>query len=61
MKETSETVPVYVENNLEKKDLNSSEPAPEQEEQEPVESEAKEVCWSIRERQPPVWHSKSVT
>ncbi|KAH9704396.1 hypothetical protein KPL70_011449 [Citrus sinensis] len=40
-KEKSETVPVYMENNLE--DSDSSEAAPEHEEQEPVESEASEV------------------
>ncbi|KAH9782975.1 hypothetical protein KPL71_009140 [Citrus sinensis] len=39
-KEKSETVPVYVENNPE--DLNSSEAAPEHEEQEPIEFEAPE-------------------
>ncbi|KAH9715183.1 hypothetical protein KPL71_020951 [Citrus sinensis] len=41
VKEKSETVPVYVENNL--KDSDSSEAAPEHEEQEPVDSEALEV------------------
>ncbi|KAH9689118.1 Integrase catalytic domain-containing protein [Citrus sinensis] len=58
-KETSETVPVYAENNLEDSDF--SEAVPEHEEQEPVESEAPEVRRSIRERRPPVWHSEYVT
>ncbi|KAH9707030.1 Integrase catalytic domain-containing protein [Citrus sinensis] len=59
VKEKSETVPVYVENNPE--DSDSSEAAPEHEEQEPVESEAPEVRRSTRERRPPVWHSEYVT
>ncbi|KAH9754149.1 Integrase catalytic domain-containing protein [Citrus sinensis] len=58
-KEKSETVPVYVENNLE--DSDSSEVAPEHEEQEPVDSETPEVCRSTRERRPPTWHSEYVT
>ncbi|KAH9803717.1 hypothetical protein KPL71_001892 [Citrus sinensis] len=41
VKEKSETIPVYLENNSE--DSNSSEAAPEHEEQEPIESEAPEV------------------
>ncbi|KAH9651790.1 hypothetical protein KPL70_026888 [Citrus sinensis] len=41
VKEKSKTIPVYLENNLE--DSNSSEAAPEHEEQEPIESEAPEV------------------
>ncbi|KAH9657251.1 hypothetical protein KPL70_022991 [Citrus sinensis] len=57
-KEKSEIVPVYVENNPE--NLNSSKAAPEHEEQEPVESEAPEVCRSTRERRPPTWHSEYV-
>ena len=52
-------MPVYVENNLE--DSDSSEAAPEHEEQEPVESEAPEVRRSTRERRPPAWHSEYVT
>ncbi|KAH9794327.1 hypothetical protein KPL71_004856 [Citrus sinensis] len=43
VKEKSETIPVYVKNNLEKEDSDSSEAAPEHEEQEPIESEAPEV------------------
>ncbi|KAH9659037.1 Integrase catalytic domain-containing protein [Citrus sinensis] len=58
-KEKSETVPVYVENNPE--DSDSSEAAPEHEEQELVESEAPEVRRSTRERRPPAWHSEYVT
>ncbi|KAH9670456.1 hypothetical protein KPL70_016992 [Citrus sinensis] len=58
-KEMSEIVPVYVENNLE--DSDSSEAAPEHEEQEPVEFEAPEVRRSTRERRPPTWHSEYVT
>ncbi|KAH9745940.1 hypothetical protein KPL70_004260 [Citrus sinensis] len=57
VKEKSETIPVYVKNNLEKKDSDSSEAAPEHEEQESVESEALEVRLSTRERRPPTWHS----
>ncbi|KAH9678909.1 Integrase catalytic domain-containing protein [Citrus sinensis] len=56
VKEKSETIPVYVENNPE--DSDSSEAAPEHEEQEPVESEAPEVRRSTRERRPPTWHSE---
>ena len=48
VKEKSKTVPVYVENNPENSD--SSEAAPEHEEQEPVESKAPEVRLSTRER-----------
>ncbi|KAH9680516.1 hypothetical protein KPL71_026569 [Citrus sinensis] len=59
VKEKSETIPVYVENNPE--DSDSSEAAPEHEEQEPVESEAPEVRRSTHERQPPTWHSEYVT
>ncbi|KAH9663295.1 hypothetical protein KPL70_019630 [Citrus sinensis] len=59
VKEKSETVPVYVENNPE--DSDSSEAASEHEEQEPVESEAPEVRRSTRERRPPTWHSEYVT
>ncbi|KAH9760757.1 Integrase catalytic domain-containing protein [Citrus sinensis] len=58
-KEKSETVPVYVENNPE--DSDSSEAAPEHEEQELVESEALEVRRSTREKRPPAWHSEYVT
>ncbi|KAH9659090.1 Integrase catalytic domain-containing protein [Citrus sinensis] len=58
-KEKSETVPVYVKHNPE--DSDSSEAAPEHEEQEPVEFEALEVRWSTRERRPPTWHSEYVT
>ncbi|KAH9667565.1 retrovirus-related pol polyprotein from transposon TNT 1-94-like protein [Citrus sinensis] len=58
-KEKSETVPVYVENNPE--DSDSSEAAPEHEEQELVESEAPKVRRSTRERRPPAWHSEYVT
>ncbi|KAH9769282.1 hypothetical protein KPL71_011940 [Citrus sinensis] len=58
-KEKSETVPVYVENNLE--DSDSSDVAPEHEEQEPVDSETPEVRRSTRERRPPTWHSEYVT
>lgn len=54
MKENSETVSVYVENNLE--DLDFSKAAPEHEDQEPIESETLEVCLSTRKRWPPVWH-----
>ncbi|KAH9705857.1 hypothetical protein KPL70_012031 [Citrus sinensis] len=59
VKEKSEIVPVYVENNPE--DSDSSEAAPEHEEQEPVESEALEVRRSTRERRPPAWHSEYIT
>ncbi|KAH9762162.1 Integrase catalytic domain-containing protein [Citrus sinensis] len=59
VKEKSETIPVYVKNNLE--DSDSSEAAPEHEEQELVESEAPEVRRSTRERRPPMWHSEYVT
>ncbi|KAK9209952.1 hypothetical protein WN944_002321 [Citrus x changshan-huyou] len=59
VKEKSEIVPVYVENNP--KDSDSSKAAPEHEEQEPVESEAPEVRRPTRERRPPVWHSEYVT
>ncbi|KAH9770304.1 hypothetical protein KPL71_012330 [Citrus sinensis] len=59
VKEKSETIPVYVENNLE--DLDSSEAAPEHEEQEPVEFEAPKVRRSTRKRRPPTWHSEYVT
>ena len=61
VKEKSEIIPVCVKNNMEKEDLDSSEEAPELEEQEPVEFEALEVCRSTRERRPPAWHSKYVT
>ena len=61
VKEKSETVPIYVKNNPEKEDSDSSEVAPEHEEQEPVESEASEVRRSIRERRLPAWHSEYVT
>ncbi|KAH9803716.1 hypothetical protein KPL71_001892 [Citrus sinensis] len=57
VKEKSETIPVYLENNSE--DSNSSEAAPEHEEQEPIESEAPEVHRSTSERRPPTWHSDS--
>ncbi|KAH9689170.1 Integrase catalytic domain-containing protein [Citrus sinensis] len=59
VKEKSETVPVYVENNPEDSDF--SEAAPEHEEQESVESESPEVRRSTRERRPPTWHSEYVT
>ncbi|KAH9742745.1 hypothetical protein KPL70_003057 [Citrus sinensis] len=59
VKEKSETIPVYVENNPE--DSYSSEAASEHEEQEPVESEALEVRRSTRERRLPTWHSEYVT
>ncbi|KAH9685484.1 hypothetical protein KPL70_013981 [Citrus sinensis] len=59
IKEKSEIVSVYVENNPE--DSDSSEAAPEHEEQELVESEALEVRRSTRERRPPTWHSEYVT
>lgn len=52
IKEKSETVPVYVKNNLGGEDSDSSEAAPEHEQQELVESEAPEVCRSTRERRP---------
>ena len=53
VKEKSETVPVYLKNNLEKEDLDSSEAAPEHGEQEPVESKAPEVRRSTRKRRLP--------
>ncbi|KAH9698451.1 hypothetical protein KPL71_024012 [Citrus sinensis] len=59
VKEKSETVPVYVKNNSE--DSDSSEATLEHEEQEPVKSEAPEVCRSTRERRLQVWHSEYVT
>ncbi|KAH9689319.1 hypothetical protein KPL70_015447 [Citrus sinensis] len=59
VKEKLETILVYVENNPE--DSDSSEAAPEHEEQEPIESEAPEVHRLTRERRPPTWHSKYVT
>ena len=49
-KEKSEIMPVYVKNNIEKKDSDSFEAALEHEEQEPVESKAPEVCRSTHER-----------
>lgn len=54
MKKKLETVPIYVENNQKKKNLDSSKAALKYEEQETVESKAPEVCRSIRERQQPV-------
>ena len=60
IKEKSENVPVYVKNNLEKEDLDSSEVALEHEGQELVESEAPEVRRSTGERRPPTWHSEYV-
>ncbi|KAH9671138.1 hypothetical protein KPL70_017236 [Citrus sinensis] len=59
VKEKSETIPVYVENNP--KDSDSFEAAPEHEEQEPVESEAPEIRRSTRKRRPLTWHSEYVT
>ena len=59
VKEKSEIVPVYVENNPE--DSDSSEAAPEHEEQELVESEAPKVRRSTRRRRSPTWHSEYVT
>ncbi|KAH9652502.1 hypothetical protein KPL70_027122 [Citrus sinensis] len=50
VKEKSETIPVYVENNP--KDSDSSEAALEHEEQEPVESEAPEVRRSTQDEKP---------
>ena len=47
-----------MENNPEGSD--SSEAAPEHEEQEPVESEAPEVRRSTHERRPPMWYSEYV-
>ena len=61
IKEKLEIVPVHVKNNSEKEDSDSSEAAPEHEEQESVESEALEVRRSTCERQPPMWHSEYVT
>ena len=58
-KEKSETVPIYVENNLE--NLDSSEAAPEHKEQELVGFEASEVRQSTCERRPPAWQSEYVT
>ncbi|KAH9753523.1 hypothetical protein KPL71_015101 [Citrus sinensis] len=59
VKEKSETIPVYVENNPE--DSDSSEAAPKHEEQEPVEFEAPEVRRLTRERRPTTWHSEYAT
>ncbi|KAH9727213.1 Integrase catalytic domain-containing protein [Citrus sinensis] len=59
IKEKSETVPVYVENNPE--DSDSSEVALEHKQQEPVESEAPKVHRSTHERRPLSWHSEYVT
>ena len=59
VKESSETTSVQVENSPEQEDVNSSEAAPEHEEQEPV--EIPEVHRSTRERRPPAWHSDYVT
>ena len=61
VKESSETTSVQVENSPEQEDVNSSEAAPEHEEQEPVEAEALEVRRSTRQRKPPAWHSDYVT
>ncbi|KAH9685421.1 Integrase catalytic domain-containing protein [Citrus sinensis] len=58
VKEKLETAPIYVKNNIEKEDSDSSEAALEHKEQKPVESEAPEVRRSTRERRPPAWHSK---
>ena len=52
VKEKSEIVPVYVENNPE--DSDSFKAVPEHKEQNPIEFETPEVCWSTRERRPPV-------
>ena len=61
VKEKSEIVLVHVENNPKKEDSDSSEAAPELEEQEPVEFEAIEGRQLTRERPPPVWYSEYVT
>ena len=61
VKEKSETVPVYVKNNMEKENSDSFEAAPEHDEQEPVESEVPKVRWLTRERRPRVWYSEYVT
>ena len=61
VKGKSETVPVYVKNNLEKKDSDFSEAAPEHEKQEPIESEALKAHRSTHERRPPTWHLEFVT
>ena len=53
VKENSENTSVQVENNPKHEDVNSSEAAPEHEEQETVEAEAPEVHLSTRERRPP--------
>ncbi|KAH9754808.1 cysteine-rich receptor-like protein kinase 8 [Citrus sinensis] len=54
VKEKSETVPIYVENNIE--DSDSPKAAPEHEEQEPVESEAPEVRRSTQDGEPSTFH-----
>ncbi|KAH9668903.1 Integrase catalytic domain-containing protein [Citrus sinensis] len=56
IKEKSETVPMYVKNNLEKEYSDSSEAAPEHEEQKPVESEAPEVLQSTQDGEPSAFH-----
>ena len=56
-KESSETTPVYMENNQEQEVLDSSEAAPESVEQEQVEFTTSQVRQSTRERREPTWHS----
>ena len=54
MKKKLETVPLYVENNQKKKNLDFSKAALEYEEQKTIEFKASEVRRSTRERQQPV-------
>ena len=61
VKENLETTSIQVENNPEHEDVNSSEAAPEHEEQEPIEAEAPKVYRSIHVRRPPAWHSDYIT
>ena len=50
VKEKSETISVYVENNPKNEYLDSSDVAPEHKEQELVESQALKIYWSTHER-----------
>lgn len=52
VKEKSEVVPIYIENNSKKEDLDSFKAVPEHEKPKPIEL--------IRERQLPVWNTWSI-
>ncbi len=61
VKKKSEIILVYMENNLEKEVYDYFKVASEHKEQEPVKFEVSEVCQSIREGRPLVWHSEYIT